>query len=88
MVTRTYCPQDQESRLTAVESDLADVHADAKSEFSAPVDAVETSLATLKTSVEGAQTAPSADTVAAAGAALSAFGTEVQNLSNDVKSTR
>jgi hypothetical protein len=78
---------DIQSALKAVEGDFADVKADAKSEFSAPVDTVETSLAALKSSLEQARSAPAADTVAAAAAAVSAFGTAVQTLIDDVKST-
>ena len=78
---------DLQSALKAVESDFAGVKKDAKSEFSARVDAVETSLAALKSSVGQAQKAPAADTVAAAVSALSAFGTQVQKLVGDVKST-
>ena len=76
-----------QSALRAVESDFADVKADAKTEFSAQVDAVETSLAALQTRVEAAQAGPAADTLAAAGSALTAVGTEVQKLIDDVKST-
>ena len=78
---------DLQSALTAVENDFADVKADAKSEFAAPVDAVQSSLTALKTSVQQAQSAPAADTLAAAASALSAFGTEVQTLIDDVQST-
>ena len=78
---------DLQSALTAVENDFAEVKADAKSEFAAPVDAVQTSLTALKTSVQQAQSAPAADTLAAAASALSAFGTEVQTLIDDVQST-
>jgi hypothetical protein len=78
---------DLQSALTAVESDFAEVKTDARSEFNAPVDAVETSLTALKTSVEQAQSAPAADTLAAAASDLSAFGSEVQTLIDDVQST-
>lgn len=78
---------DLESGLTAVGDNLADVKADAKSEFAAPLDAVETSYAALETSIETAATDPSAATLAAAGSALSAFGTDVQALIDDVQST-
>ena len=86
-VTNSDALTDLKTALTAVESDFADVKADAKAEFSAPVDAVQSSLAALKTSVEQAQAAPSAATLAAAGSALSALVTEVQKLIDDVKST-
>jgi len=78
---------DLQSGVAAIESAFADVKADAKSEFAAPVAAVESSLAALKTSVEAATTAESAETLAAAGAALSTFGTEAQALIDDIEST-
>lgn len=78
---------DLQSGLAAVESAFSEVKADAKSEFAAPVDAVQSSLVALKTSVEAATTTESAETLAAVGPALSTFGTDVQALVDDVEST-
>lgn len=78
---------DLKSGLKAVGDDLSDVKADAKSEYSTEIDAVETSYASLRTSVESAVADPSAATLTAARTALSAFGTDVQSLITDVKST-
>ena len=78
---------DLESGLTAIGDDLAAVKADAESEFSEPVDVVQTSFTDLQSSVEAATADPTAATVAAAGDALSTFGTDVQTLIDDVQST-
>ena len=78
---------DLERELPAIESDLAQVKADAKSEFSSQIDAVESSYANLRTSVEAAKTDPSPDTLRAAGNALSTFNTDVGSLISDVQST-
>ena len=58
---------------------------DAKSEFSSQVDAVATTFGALKDSVQAATTDPSADTLAAAATAWSAFSTSVNALISDVK---
>ena len=76
-----------QSGLKTVTSDFAKVKTDAKSEFSSQLDAVETSLATLKASVQAATTGPSGATLTAAGSALRTFGTNVQTLITDVEST-
>ncbi|WP_426244549.1 hypothetical protein [Nocardioides sp. LHG3406-4] len=78
---------DLESSLAAVEDNIADVRADAESEFAEPLDAVESSFAALKTSVDAAVTAASATTLSAAGSALSKFGTDVKTLIDDIQST-
>jgi len=78
---------DLQSALRTVESDFAQVKADAEAEFSAPVDAVEGSLDALRTSMVEAETETTAETVAAVGAALSTLGTDVQTLVDDVEST-
>jgi hypothetical protein len=80
-------PSDVERELPAIESDLAQVKADAKSEFSSQIDAVESSYASLRTSVEAAKTDPSPDTLRAAGTALSTFNTVVGSLISDIRST-
>jgi hypothetical protein len=78
---------DLQTGLKAVEGDLADVKADAKAEFATQISAVETSYATLRTSVKAATAGPTAATLAAAGTALPAFGGDVQTLISDVQST-
>jgi capsule polysaccharide export protein KpsE/RkpR len=86
-VTSSTAVSDLESGLTTVQSNLADVKTDAKSEFSPQIKAVDTSYAALKTKVDAAKADPSATTLAAAGTALSALGTDVQTLTNDIQST-
>ena len=80
-------PGDVERELPAIESDLAQVKADAKSEFSSQIGAVESSYANLRTSVEAAKTDPSPGTLRAAGTALSTFNTDVGSLISDIRST-
>lgn len=76
-----------QSGLKTIKGDLAKVKTDAKSEFSSQLDTVETSYATLKTSVEAAATDPTGATLTAARSALRRFGTDVQALISDVQST-
>jgi hypothetical protein len=78
---------DLESGLIAVGSDLSDLKADAKAEFSTQVDTVQASYDALTASVDAAKASASAATLSAAGTALSAFGTDVQTLITDVKDT-
>lgn len=68
-------PRDVERELPAIESDLAEVKADAGSEFSSQIDAVESSNSNLRTSVEAAKTDPTPETLRVAGTALSTFET-------------
>ena len=79
---------DLESGLKGIEGgDLADGKADAQFEFASQIDAVESSYSGLQTSFEAAQPDASADTLAAAGTALSTFGIEVESLISDIEST-
>lgn len=78
---------DLKSALRAVQSDLAEVKADANSKFGTQLDAVEHSYQALRTSVESVQSGASAATLANAGEALSAFGSDVQALITDIQST-
>jgi len=78
---------DLETGLTAIGSDLSDVKADAKAEFSTQVDAVQASYDALTASVDAAKASASAATLSAAGTALSTFGTDVQTLVTDVQGT-
>lgn len=75
------------SQLETVDGDLDQLTNDAKTEFSPQVDAVATTWEALGASVQAATADPSADTLAAADTALSAFTTEVQALISDVKAT-
>jgi hypothetical protein len=75
------------SQLETVDGDLDQLTNDAKSEFSAQVDAVIATFEALKTSAQAATDDPSADTLAAANTAMSAFTTEVQALIKDAEST-
>lgn len=76
-----------QSGLGTVEGNLADVKSDAQEEFSPEIDAVDTSLDGLKTAVDAAKTDPTAETLAAAAAALADFGTNAEALVDDVQST-
>ncbi len=78
---------DLESGLKAIKSDLDAVASDAKAQFSTQVDTVEASYGKLETSVEAAVATPAAATLAAAGTALSTFGTDAKKLVSDVQST-
>lgn len=78
---------DLKTSLEKVQGDLADVKSDAKSEFSSQISAVDTTYEALKTAVEAAVADPSADTLTAAVAALSAFGTDAETLVDDIQST-
>ena len=80
-------PSDVERELPAIESDLAEVKADAGSEFSSQIDAVESSNSNLRTSVEAAKTDPTPETLRAAGTALSTFENDVRSLISHIKST-
>ncbi|MER7606487.1 hypothetical protein [Nocardioides sp. NPDC127503] len=78
---------DLQTGLSAVEDDLVDLKADAADEFSTQIEAVEASFATLTSSVESAIAGVSVDTLAAARAALSTFGDDIETLVTDVKET-
>lgn len=78
---------DLESGLTAVGSDLSDVRADAKAEFSTQADAVQSSYDALTASIDAAKASASAATLTAVGTALSTFGTDVETLVTDVQGT-
>ena len=57
-VTSSSALTDFQSGLTAVQNNLADVKADAKSQFASPLAAAETSYAALESSVQAATTNP------------------------------
>jgi hypothetical protein len=76
-----------QSQLTTIKGDLADVKKDATSEFSAQIQAVDTSYSALMTSAEAAKSDTSPTNLAAVAAAVAAFGDDVTTLTEDVKST-
>jgi hypothetical protein len=78
---------DLESGLTAVGSDLSEVKADAKTEFSSQIDTVQASYDALTESVDAAKASASAATLSAAATALSTFGSDVRTLITDVQET-
>jgi hypothetical protein len=86
-VTSSGAVSDLESGLTTIKSDLADVKTDAKSQYASQLDAVDSALAKLTTSVDAAKTDPSAATLAAVAAAAAPFNNAVQTLISDVQST-
>jgi hypothetical protein len=86
-VTSSGAVSELESGLTGIRSDLSDVKADAKAEFSSQIAATETSYEALKTSVEAAKADLSVATIAAAGSAVSSFGTAVDKLISDIEAT-
>ena len=86
-VTSSGALGDLESGLEAVGSDLSDVKADAKAEFSSQIDTVQASYDALSASVDAAKASASAATLSAAATALSAFGSDVRTLITDVQET-
>jgi len=78
---------DLKSAIKEIQGNLAAVKADAKSEYSDQVKAIESGYAVLKTSVETATSSTSAATLATVGTAVSAFATDVEALINDVQKT-
>ena len=86
-VTSSGAISELRSGLKAVGGDLKDVKDDAKSEFAEEIDAVEASYKSLRTSLKSVKADTSPATLGAARTALSAFGTAVQSLITDIKST-
>ena len=80
-------PGDLQTALTAVETDLAAVKADAKSQFTTQISAVEASYAALASTVTAAKADPTAATLTAAASAVSSFGTDAETLTSDVDAT-
>ena len=78
---------DLKSAIKEIQGNLAAVKADAKSEYSDQVKAIESGYAVLKTSVETATSSTTAATLATVGTAVSAFATDVKALINDVQKT-
>lgn len=78
---------DLESGLATVQTNLADVKSDAQAEFSSGVETVETSFADVQSSIADAKSDPTQTTLAAAGAALSQFGSDVDTLISDIQTT-
>ena len=86
-ITEENGPEEFKSQVETVDGDLDQLTNDAKAEFSSQVDTVIATFEGLKTSAQAATADPSADTLAAATTAMSAFTTEVQALIKDVEST-
>ncbi len=86
-VTSSGAVGDLQTALSSVENNLSDVKSDAKSEFSTQIDAVDTAVASLKTSIDSATSDPSAANVAAVAAAAPPVTTALQTLISDVQST-
>ena len=78
---------DLKSAIKEIQGNLAAVKADAKSEYSDQVNAIESGYAVLKTSIQTATSSTSAATLATVGTAVSAFATDVEALINDVQKT-
>lgn len=76
-----------ETKLTAVQDDLAQLKSDAKSEFSTQLDAVDSAAQAFKSSLEAAVANPTATTVTAVGPALQSFGTALTDLESAVDKT-
>jgi hypothetical protein len=78
---------DLQEKLGTVSSDFEQLKSDAKSQFSSQIDAVDTDVATLKTSVDTAGADRTAANVAAVVAAASAVVSSAKALVSDVEST-
>ena len=78
---------DLKSAIKKIQGNLSAVKADAKSEYSDQVNAIESGYAALKTSIQTATSSTSAATLATVGTAVSAFATDVEALVNDVQKT-
>jgi len=78
---------DLKSAIKEIQGNLAAVKADAKSEYSDQVKAIESGYAALKTSIQTATSSTTAATLATVGAAVSALATDVQALITDVQKT-
>ena len=76
-----------QSQLTTIKEDVADLEEDATAEFSAQIEAVDTSYAGLKTSADTAKSDPSMSNLAAVATAVSALVADVKTLASDVRST-
>ena len=76
-----------QSKLTAVQQDLAKLKTDAKSEFSTQLDGVDTSAEAFKSSLEAAVANPTATTLSAVVPPLQSFGTALTDLESAVDKT-
>ena len=86
-VTASGSLDELESGLETVEGNISSVKSEAESEFATQIEAVDTSTAELRSAVDEAKADPTVTTLAAAASALSAFGTDVDTLIDDVRST-
>jgi hypothetical protein len=78
---------DLKSAIKEIQGKFAAVKADAESEYSEQVKAIESGAAALKTSIQAATSSTSAATLAAVGATVSALATDVEALITDVQKT-
>ena len=86
-VTETNGLDEFKSQWETVDGDLDQLANDARSEFPSQIDAVTKTFEALDTSLQVASDDPSAETLAGAATAFSAFSTDVQALMSDVEST-
>jgi hypothetical protein len=86
-VTSSGALETLESGLETVEGNISTVRSDAQEEFEPQVEAVETSLAELRSTVGDARSDPSATTLSEAVSALDGFRTDVDTLIEDIQST-
>jgi hypothetical protein len=78
---------DLQGQLTTIKSDFDTVKADATSQFSAQIKAVDTSYTALQTTAGAAVANTTVATLAAAATDLSTFASAVQTLITDVQET-
>jgi hypothetical protein len=76
-----------QSELTTVKGDFDAVKADAKSQFSTQIDAVDSAYTTLVATANTAKSSPSAANLAALVAAASTMYNDLQTLVTDVQAT-
>lgn len=75
------------NELAAIRTDLQHVARDAKSQYSAQVNTVKSSLSALQSAIATAKNSPSANTITQAGKAMSTLAGDVSKLVSDVSST-
>src|SRR5262245_53845778 len=74
-----------QSNLTEVKSNLQEVRKDAKAQFATEIDTVDQAESTLESSITAATQSPDATTIAAVVAAISQFGTSLNDLDDAVQ---
>jgi hypothetical protein len=76
-----------QTSLDTIKSNVETVKADAKTQFSTQLDALDSSYTALKAAADTARSAPSVATFAAAATALSTFSSAAQTLVSDIQAT-